>query len=141
MGITMSANNSKYSFDMGYSGFFNLRMNLAKAFDKEFGELYSALRYCHTKEEYEIFDKICNDMLSDDRFTDNDNDILDFLFDSDTGGKINYRTCGKLYNIIKDIDFGNKIFVYGAYSDGKDYEYLKDFLHECYSHRRNMYWK
>ena len=42
--------------------------------------------------------------------------------------------------LIKDINFGDKIFVYGAHSDGKDYEYLKDFLRECYSHRRNMRW-
>ena len=140
MGVTISATNSKYSFDMGYGGFFNLRTKLARAYDEEFGELYAALRYCKKPEDYEFFDKICNDMLSDERFKDEDQDIIDFLFMDDCCGKIRYRTCGKLYNLIKDINFGDKIFVYGAHSDGKDYEYLKDFLRECYSHRRNMRW-
>lgn len=36
MGITISAKNSSYDFDMGSGGFFNLRCNIAKAFDKEF---------------------------------------------------------------------------------------------------------
>lgn len=141
MGITLFATNSTHSFDMGYGGFFNLRTNLAKAFDEEFGELYAALRYCKQPEDYEFFDKICNDMLSDERFKEEDNDIIEFLFMPDSDGKIKYRTCGKLYNLIKDIDFKDKIFVYGAHSDGKDYEYLKEFLHECYSHRRNMRWR
>lgn len=141
MGITLFATNSTYSFDMGYGGFFNLRTNLAKAFDEEFGELYAALRYCKQPEDYEFFDKICNDMLSDERFKEEDNDIIEFLFMPDSDGKIKYRTCGKLYNLIKDIDFKDEIFVYGTHSDGKDYEYLKEFLHECYSHRRNMRWR
>ena len=39
MGITVTATNSKYDFDMGYGGFFNLRKNIALALDKDFGEL------------------------------------------------------------------------------------------------------
>ena len=140
MGITITANNSKYSFNMGYGGFFNLRTNLAKAYDEEFGELYSALRFCKRKAVYAFFDKVCNDMLSDERFKEEDNDIIDFLFMPDSDGKIRYRTCGKLYNLIKDIDFGDKRFQFCKYSKGNDYEQFKVFLKECYSHRRNLRW-
>ena len=40
MGITLKANKSAYSFDMGCGGFFNLRANIAELFDEEFGEHY-----------------------------------------------------------------------------------------------------
>lgn len=35
MGLTITATNSKYEFDMGYGGFYNLRKNIAFALDKE----------------------------------------------------------------------------------------------------------
>lgn len=37
MGLSITANNSQYSFDCGYGGFFNLRKNVALAFDEELG--------------------------------------------------------------------------------------------------------
>ncbi len=40
MGITITATNSTYEFDMGYGGFFVLRRNIARALDKEFGDTY-----------------------------------------------------------------------------------------------------
>lgn len=140
MGYTIYATNSSHSFDGGMGGFMNLRINIAKAWDKEFGEHYATLAHCHSKDDYELFDLIANKILSDERFKDEDKDILDFLFASDCEGEISYKTCKKIYNLIKDIDFGNKIFTYGAYSDGKDYERFKEFLLECYRYRRKMRW-
>lgn len=140
MGVCITANNSKYSFEMGAGGFFNLRKNIALAFDPEFGAHYSSLLHCHTQSEHEEFDRKTNAILSDPRFREEDADILDFLFASDCDGKVRYRTCGKIYRLIKDIDFGNKRFQYVTFSNGRDYEEFKDFLHECYSHRWNMYW-
>ena len=69
-----------------------------------------------------------------------DSDIFDFLYESDCEGKVGPKTCRKIYDLIKDIDFEDKIFTYGAHSDGKDYEYFKEFLKECYTHRRQMRW-
>lgn len=138
MGICLTSRKSNYSFNMGYGGFNNLRTNIAKAWDKELGEAYSdMLMAMSNPKEY---DERINRIISDDRFKDEDEDILDFLFASDCDGKCGYKTCGKIYNLIKDIDFGKKIFTYGAYSDGKDYEYLKEFLKECYQKRRMMIW-
>lgn len=37
MGVTITAKNSGFSFDMGYGGFWNLRNNIALALDEEFG--------------------------------------------------------------------------------------------------------
>ena len=38
------------------------------------------------------------------------------------------------------MDKSGYIFTYSAYSDGKDYEYFKDFLKTCYSKKRRMKW-
>lgn len=140
MGYTLYANNGSREFHGGMGGFLSLRINIALAFDREFGEHYSNLRKCFTPIEFEIFDKIANEILADDRFKKEDEDIIGFLYACDCGGEISHKTCKKIYDLIKDIDFGNKIFTYEAWSDGKDYEHFKDFLLECYSHRRKMRW-
>ena len=140
MGVTLTANKSAYSFDMGAGGFFNLRANIADLFDEQFGEHYRKLLQCYDQIEYEEHDRIANEILSHPRFRDEDEDILDFLYASDCDGKIEYKTCGKLYRLIKDHDFGKKSFRYAAFVHN-DYEELKAFLKECYSHRRNAYWR
>ena len=141
MGFTIYANNGSRDFDGGMGGFACLRTNIALAFDKEFGEHYSTLRACWKKEQYEAFDKRANEILSHERFKQEDEDIVEFLFASDCGGEISHKTCKKIYDLIKDIDFGGKIFTYIAYSDGKDYEHFKVFLLECYKHRRKLRWR
>ena len=141
MGFCIYANGSDRSFDGGMGGFMSLRNNIAKAYDREFGEHYATLRRCITDGDYGEFDKKTNKILSDLRFKDEDEDILDFLFASDCEGEISHRTCKKIYDLIKNIDFDGQIFTYAAYSDGKDYEDFKAFLLDCYRHRRKMRWR
>lgn len=141
MGYTIYANGSSKSFDGGMDGFLSLRTNIALAFDKEFGEHYSTLINCYREEDYKLFDAKTNEILSHDRFKKEDKDIIDFLFASDCGGEISYKTCKKIYDLIKDKNFDGEIFTYGAYSDGKVYEHFKNFLLECYSHRRKLRWR
>lgn len=141
MGVDISANGSNREFRCGGGGFYNLRKNIALAYDKELGEHYanmiSALGVFGNAEEY---DNKTNEILAHERFKEEDCDVLDFLYASDCEGSISHKTCKKIYELIKDIDFGNKIFTYAAWSDGKDYEYFKEFLLECYKHRRKMRW-
>lgn len=140
MGFTITATNSKYSFNGGSSGFFNLRSNIAKAFDNEFGNHYETLRERITLADYDAFDIKANDILANPRFKKEDDDIIIFLFWPDTGGSISYKTCKKIYNLIKDIDFGNQIFTYPAHSKSDDYEQFKAFLLDCYKRRAKMRW-
>ncbi len=140
MGFTITATNSKYDFSGGYGQFMSLRKSIALAFDKEFGEHYQTLSFCHDKEQIKLFNDKANRILSNDRFKEEDEDIIQFLFAPDCDGSIGYKTCKKIYDLIKDIDFGNKIFTYAAYSDRNDYENFKEFLLECYKHRRKMVW-
>lgn len=138
MGVCLTSRKSDYSFDMGYGGFHDLRASIASAWDKELGEAYDNMTMAILNPSE--YNERINRIITNDRFKDEDEDILDFLFQSDSNGKCGYKTCRKLYNLIKDIDFEGKIFIYSAYSDGKDYEYLKLFLKECYQKRRIMIW-
>ena len=138
MGVTIYANGVDRSFDCGYIGFAHLRNRICEVYDKDLYNVYSDMKMCalYTSEWTEKINEICN--LK--HFPDEDEDILDFFFASDCAGKISYKTCGKIYYLIKDVDFGERIFTYAAHSDGKDYERLKEFLHECYRKRACMRW-
>ena len=140
MGVTIFATNSSYSFDMGYGGFFNLRKNIALAMDKEFGENYACIAFCHTEEDYTVNDKMSKSIITRKHLDKRYGDILDFLYASDEGGKTTHKTCLNIYNLIKNIDFGRKGFRYAAYRHN-DYEEFKKFLRECYSKHRKMRWK
>lgn len=142
MGITICATNESRSFYMGYGGFIALRNNIALAFNKKFGEHYKTLPFCcFSQSGIEAYDKMANQIIETEHLEKKGADVLDFLYASDCGGKVGYKTCKKIYDLIKDIDFGGKIFTYAAYSDGKDYEHFKEFLLNCYKHRRNMRWQ
>ena len=52
---------------------------------------------------------------------------------------ISHRTCKKIYDLIKDIDFGNRCFRYAIHAHN-DWEEFKDFLMDCYSHHKKMKW-
>ncbi len=138
MGICLTSRKSSYSFEMGYGGFNNLRTNICKVFDKELGEVYADTLFALN--DPQNYTKRVNEILKDERFKDEDKDILDFLFASDCGGKCSYKTAKKIYDLIKDIDFGGKIFTYAAKTDGKDYENFKEFLKECYQKHRTIIW-
>ena len=141
MGVTIYANGGSRDFNAGYGGFFNLRKNIAFAWDKELGEHYAQMmRSLLGEAEQKAYNEKTNKILANDRFKDEDSDILDFLYASDCEGSISHKTCKKIYDLIKNINFGDKIFTYAAYSDGKDYEHFKDFLLECYKHRRKLRW-
>ena len=66
-------------------------------------------------------------------------DIIEFLFMPDVSGSISHGTCKKIYDLIKDVDFGSEGFRYGVLRHN-DYEEFKAFLKDCYSHRKKMRW-
>ena len=136
MGVSITATHSKCSFDMGAGGFFNLRKNIACALDEEFGQHYEKMLYCYSKEDFDIYNRVTNKMVLRKNL---DEDILDFLYQSDIEGSITHKTCKKIYDLIKNVDFGKKGFRYGAYQHN-DYEEFKQFLRECYRFRRKMRW-
>ena len=139
MGLTITATNAKYEFDIGYGGFFRLRKNIALTLDQEFGELYGQLIYCHTPSQFEDNDRAIELLINRKHLDEKYKDILDFLYMSDCEGQISYKTCKQIYDLICHKNFDDKYFRYAAYAHN-DYEEFKEFLKDCYSHHKNMKW-
>lgn len=139
MGVSITSKNGVHSFDMGNGGFFILRTSIAYALDKEFGENFSKITSCRTHKDYEDNDRRAEEIINAKGLDKEYEEVLDFLYASDSEGKASYRACGKIYELIKDIDYSGKGFRYAAYQHN-DYEEFKDFLKDCYSHRKNMEW-
>ena len=136
MGVTITATHRPYEFDMGYGGFFNLRKNIAFALDEEFGENYALLSHCFTESQFSENDKVADTIIKKKNLNP---DIISFLYQPDTEGKISYKICKQIYDIIKDVDFKEKSFRYATLQHN-DYEEFKLFLKDCYSHRKQMRW-
>lgn len=150
----MTARNSAYSFRMSYKAFFALRVIIAKSYDEWFGTHYQTIAQCHDQINYEEHNRITEEILSHLNFQSEDEDIMDFLYTPDCDGKIGYRTCRKLYELVKDktcksIDLKCTVRACNEFEDFKfrrsahlnnDFEVFKQFLMECYSHRRTAYW-
>lgn len=117
--------------DMDYTSIYdrNLRNNIANCLNEHFG-------YAYAKDDGEAATSVINRLELDYEYSD----VLDFLYASDCDDSIRYTICKKIYDLIKDVDFGRKCFRYTAYAHN-DYEEFKAFLLECYSHRRNMIWR
>ena len=139
MGVNIYANGSSDSFYMSYGGFANLRTNIALSLDREFGEHYNKLWYCHDAKDYQEHDRVANQMMAEKQL---DGDIVEFLYSPDVSGSITAKTCKKIHDIINDIDLTGKGFQYvGAMNGQNDYERFKAFLQECYSRRCKMRWR
>ena len=139
MGVTLQSKGSQIDLTGGYGMFFKIRTRVAIAWDKEFGEHYKTISSCCKNEDFKKFNKKANEILKDERFKNEDKDILDFLFASDCDGKCNYKTCKKIYDLIKDIK-DDKLQLRYAMDSDYDWEDFKQLLKDCYSHRANLTW-
>ena len=142
MSIKISSRNSDYSFNTSFGGFYSLRCNIAKAWDLELGKAYSNISLLKDNPK-KYFSEI-KTILLDDRFNEEDEDLLDFLFENDSRGKCSYIVCKKIYQLIKDIDYRDSYFTMkSSINDFKrnDYEDFKLFLKECWKKHRNMNWE
>lgn len=135
MGVTITANGSQESFDMGYIGFGNLRKNIAYCIDPELGNLYESI--LHHEIITDAMEIQINSVIAEKKL--DCVGALGFLFQSDCYGRVDYRACREIYEAIKNVDFGDKCFQYGAIAHN-DYERFKVFLKECVRYHRNMRW-
>lgn len=141
MGLTISSKikNCSIELDGGYGMLLTIRHEVAKLFDKEFGEHYALIGTTYmTEEDWKRWDEKSIKILSNNRFKDEDGDIIDFLFMSDCEGHICYKTCKKIYDLLQKSK--NKTCLRYAYYSKNDWEDLKELLLQCYKHKANLYW-
>lgn len=141
MGVTITAKNAKYDFDMSYFGFNDLRRNIALALDEEFGKSYAEWGMSYIRGgDFEWKAKLCERIINKKCLDDEYKDVLDFLYASDCEGKIGYKTCKKISELLEKKLPENKNIRYGYYSTGHDYEEFILFLKDCVRYHKNMRW-
>ena len=139
MGLTITSNyKNAIRLDGSYSMIFRIRKVIAETFDKELGEHYANLIKCVSTDYCIWFDKKTEQILSHERFKEEDRDLVEFLFMSDCGGEIPYRLCKKILDLIKDVKY-HYALRYVAYAKN-DWEDFKALLQGCYSHRAKLIW-
>lgn len=142
MGVTITAKNSGFVFDMGYGGFWNIRKNIALALDEDFGISYAAWCMSYISGgDFEWKAKISERIINKKCLYEEYEDVLDFLYMPDTKGKISYKTCRKIAGLLEGrmSELKGKSFRY-ANQAGNDYEDFVKFLKECVRYHRNMRW-
>lgn len=134
MGLTIRVNNFD-EFDIGYSGFMNFRLDLAKTYNSKLGELYkrwisSSLPY--TKEE----------PLSDDEYKNMlelAGDLWIFLSHSDYEGSFTPSESRKIYKAIENLKMYFEINPeYHGQGSFNVLEKLKAMFYHSWKNRRRV---
>lgn len=142
MGVCITATNSSIEFKTSYGMFHRLRCNIAKAIDEEFAVLYhKATAFVYEADGIEAERELNNYLTKNYDYISHVDEVLNFLFQSDVEGKVNYKTCRKILELIDHINFENENFQYVSNRTSEnDYEVFKKFLKECIKYHRDMRW-
>ena len=122
MGISIIAkHNPKINCSMGYIRFGNIREDIAKAYNKELGDIYSdSFKFLHDKQKFEETNRSFVELFnkSDERTQT----LMKFLSEPDTDGTAPAEAC----KII--LELKNKVFI--SNSEYKNYQkmYLEPFF-------------
>lgn len=134
MGLDISIKGLNYdeTYHCGYITFGNYRCAVAKAYNEEFSLIYEKqykdiFMQKYSDEDIKRWNELCN------------NDLDLFLNHSDCDGKLTWKECKKIYDVMANLKVE-----YGGHNYGtmKTYDmhtlWLNMFKH-CYKHRVNMY--
>lgn len=132
MGLTVRAKglSCEDSYDCGYLTFGNFRMELARIYNAEFGELYKKW-YLYQEDVTESDVKRMNELSNEDL------DI--FLNHSDGDGKFSPKECKKIYDVIKNWHSDMQGHNYGIMKSYNMLEHWKNIFLHCYKRRVNLY--
>lgn len=131
MGVTVTAIglSDEDSFDCGYITFGQFRIELAKEYNPEFGNLYE--RWYHSAKlsisEYDRMFELCG------------SGIGHFLFQSDCDGKLTPQECRAIYNDIKDLHMDMIGHNYGIMKPYNMLEHWKKMFWHCATKHVHMW--
>jgi len=145
MGITI--HNHKYSIDMGYGGFLNLRTTIARLLNcEEFVNAYKELGlppyrraeqmgFDDVKDYWNAYDERVQDICERNNL---DPYVIDFLYRSDASyDSVSITTCRHLWKFIKDYD-DNILYGYCGRPDCAKFKDFKNIVESCVQDRRVM---
>ena len=142
MGITIKSKNC--SIDLGYGGFKALRTKVAELTAPDIYEHYKNMEKGMMLFGAEKRKKIIDDynekiqQLSDKYHGEKD-EILNFLYASDSSGEMDLKHCESIYEVVKDYDDD----IYYAYSRRLGCTMFKDFkmvVKDCIDNSCSMEW-
>ena len=145
MGVTVECKKTGKSCDLGYGGFGRFRGKVASLINEEFGEHYAKLS---TPEMMFVFDISKREQIFDKFDQETERLIkkhklsirsVDFLMQSDCGGKISPSACKIIYSVIKDYD-DNICYGYAGRSDCAMFSDLKAVFKDCCDTNSYMVW-
>lgn len=147
MGVTIKCEKTRSSCDLGYNGFRRFREKIAYLVNKEFGAHYAKLPAlanefafdCGSekcKQAYDEFDWETERLIAKYRINKR---VVNFLFQSDSDGKIPPSFCKVIYKVIKDYD-DNICYGYAGRKDCAMFSNLKALFKECYDNNSYLVW-
>ena len=139
MGLTIRGNfKGSPEWDMGYITFGLLRMNIAKAINKEYGDHYQEMYY-HPSADFTEFNKETARLEKKHKLSMR---TTDFLWISDADGRLSPFKCKALLDAIANYE--DKA-LYGYIGRGREncmtIQDFKDLLQECYEKRCYLLWR
>lgn len=144
MGITIKCRKTGRSIDMGCGGFSNLRNKVADLVGGAFGSHYMLLSEPHIicmsgekrEQFYVAYDKHTEYLMQEESISIK---VVDFLFQSNSGGKIRYGACKELLKVIGDYD-DNIMYGYCGRKDCAMFADFKAILEDCVQSKSDMVW-
>lgn len=119
----------KTEFNCGYVTFGRFRMELAKVYNQELGEIY---------ERWYVRKPIS---LTEEKRLDNEfpDGLANFLYAPDCSAKFTPKECREIFNDIKDLQMDMIGHNYGVMEDYNMLEHWKNIFKHCYKRRVNLY--
>lgn len=143
MGVTIKCKNTGREMNVGYFGFFKLRAKVAELVGSEVGEHYKKLDdiLCIPYPEREYVLKSYDDET--ERLVENKVlpiKIANFLYQSDSDGKIRYGACKEILKVIGDYD-DSIIYGYAGRENPAKFKDFKEILQDCVDNKCFMVWR
>lgn len=147
MGVSITCRKTGRTIDMGSGGFLRLRRKVSELQGGPFHAVYEEVCNWHpgcTSETAAEFDARINarieELLADEDKTKRpDIKIVDFLLQTDVGGRIRYGACKNILKVIGDYD-DNILYGYCGRPDCAKFADFKSILQDCVDTKSDMIW-
>lgn len=134
MGLTITVNDFD-SFDIGYMGFGNFRIDLAEAYNKKLGDYYK--RWVFSSIPYMNVEKLSNKEFNE--MLEIAGDLMIFLAHKDTEGSFTPSESRKIYKCIENLKMDYEINpTYHGQGSFNVLERLKSMFYYSWKNRRRL---
>lgn len=147
MGVSITCRKTGRTIDMGAGGFLRLRRKVSELQGGPFHDVYEEVcswypgRTAETADEFDarINARIEELLADEDKTKRPDIKIVDFLLQTDVGGRIRYGACKNILKVIGDYD-DNILYGYCGRPDCAKFADFKSILQDCVDTKSDIIW-